>query len=94
MSYSKTNTKKAQEPKKAPVQKFFVTGVVAAIWENQGEDGKIRHAVTFEKSFKTDKGYGQTGSFSERDLQNLRKAADLAHDWIRAQREQAQEDAE
>ena len=93
MSY-KTNAKKAQEPKKAPVQKFFVTGVVAAIWENQGEDGKIRHAVTFEKSFKTDKGYGQTGSFSERDLQNLRKAADLAHDWIRAQREQAPEEAE
>jgi hypothetical protein len=94
MSYKNATAKKAQEPKKAPVQRFFVTGITAAIWENQTEDGKVRHNVTFEKSFRTEKGYGHTGSFSARDLQNLRKAADLAHSWIIEQLQNAQEDSE
>lgn len=96
MAYNKTNNaKQAQEPKKAPVHKVYVSGVVAAIWENEGDDKKIRYNVTVERSFRTEKGYGHTGSFGARDLQNLRKAADLAHSWIIERHQQAQqEDAE
>ena len=94
MAYSKPNPKKAPEPKKAPVQKFFVSGVVAAVWENKTEDGKIRHNATFERAYRTEEGYGQTGSYGARDLQNLRKAADLAHSWILEQRQQASDDPE
>jgi hypothetical protein len=94
MSYSKNNAKKAPEPKKAPVHKVYVSGVVAAIWENKGDDDKLRHNVTFERSYRTEDGYGQTGSYGARDLQNLRKAADLAHSWIIEQRQQPQEDGE
>ena len=90
----KNNTKKQPEPRKAPVHKIFVSGVIAAIWENQSDHGKVRHNVTLQRSFRTENGYGQTESFGGRDLQNLRKAADEAHSWILAQQRSSSEEGE
>src|SRR5437868_2758924 len=88
--WSRTLTNERNRPmskaNKRPVHEIYVNGPKIAIWRNEDKNGTPRHGVTLARSYRNkDGGWKSTDRFDERDLQNLRKAIDEAHDWIRAQ---------
>jgi hypothetical protein len=65
-----------------PVTKISMFPVTAAIWENR-TDGKSYYSVTFQRSYRDDKGNWQNSdSFGTADLLLLAKVADQAHSEI------------
>jgi hypothetical protein len=78
---SNTNTNQAAKTRK-PVDKVRIGSVTASIWENTNDKGTF-YNVTFERRYKNAQGNWQsTHNYGENDLQDLRKAADLAHTGI------------
>jgi hypothetical protein len=77
-----------------PASRVTLFPVSAAVWANETKDGKTYYAVTFERSYKNEKGeWASSSSFSEGDLLLLAKVADLAHSEVvklRANDKQAQ----
>ena len=65
-----------------PVAKISLFPVTAAIWQNE-KDGKSYYSVTFQRSYKNEKGNWQNSeSFGAADLLLLAKVADQAHSEI------------
>lgn len=70
-----------------PVTKITMFPVTAAVWENRS-DGKSYYSVTFQRSYRDDKGNWQNSdSFGAADLLLLAKVADQAHSEILKLRE-------
>lgn len=78
-----------------PASKISLYPVSAAIWRNEGKDGKAWYSATFERSYKDADGkWKSADSFNEGDLLILAKVADQAHSEIvklRANDKQAKE---
>lgn len=70
-------------PSKPPVARIRVGNVSASVWARQTEK-RTFYSVTLERSYRDaqDK-WHSTSSLDALDLQNARKALDLAHDQIR-----------
>jgi hypothetical protein len=69
---------------KKPAAKVSLFPVSAAIWRNQSQKGDVYYSVTFERSFKDDKGKWQsTDRFNAGDMLLVSKLADLADTEIR-----------
>ena len=64
-----------------PIHKLKISPLSAAIWRTETQNGPIFN-TTFERTYKTDEGFGKTSSFRSRDLLNLAKLADQAHSYI------------
>jgi hypothetical protein len=82
----------------AKIEAYFP--IVAAIWRNEGKEGRAWYSVTIERRYKDDAGAWQsTGSFGADDLLVVGKVANLAHTEVfrlmgadrQAQREPGQE---
>ena len=68
---------------KKPVAKITMYPITAAIWRNETSKGETFYNVSFERSYKDDKGKWQSSdTFSAGDLLLLAKVADLAHSEI------------
>ena len=68
---------------KKPVSKVTMYPISAAIWRNESEKGEAFYNVTFERSYKDDKGeYQSSATFNASDLLLLAKVADCAHSEI------------
>lgn len=66
-----------------PVHEVRFGRIKAAIWENETQNGAVRHNVTFQRIYRDDAGqWGTSDSFGRDDLPLLAKVADLAHTWI------------
>jgi hypothetical protein len=66
-----------------PVAKVGYYPVTASIWKKANGKGEAFYSVTFERSYKDEKGkYKYSSSFSGTDLLLLAKVADLAHTEI------------
>ena len=83
---------------KKPASKISLHPVSAAIWRNPNQKGEVFYSVTFERSYKDDKGKWQSSAtFNAGDLLLLAKVADQAHSEIyklRADERQAQQPEE
>ena len=68
--------------KKKPVHEIRIGRVRAAIWENETENGGVRHSVTFSKLYKDGEQWKDSGSFGRQELLLLAKVADAAHTFL------------
>ena len=56
-----------------PKKTFRMGWLQASIWENEDQQGNIRHSYTVQKSYKDNQGkYCQTTSFTKSDLVIIR----------------------
>jgi hypothetical protein len=85
---------------KKPASRISLHPVSAAIWRNQNQKGDVFYSVTFERSYKDEKGKWQSSAtFNAGDLLLLAKVADQAHTEIHnlrandRQAEHSEEDA-
>ncbi len=59
----------------------------ATIWQNRGEDNKIRYSITLTRNYKDDAGQWQeTNQFSPMELLKINHLANRAYEVIRAAR--------
>jgi hypothetical protein len=81
------------QTKAAPVKNIRIGQVEVAIWANESKSGTFYRA-TASRSYKDEQGnFKSSDSFGSSDLQNLRKALDLAHDWMLEHRQSKGEEA-
>ena len=66
---------------KKPVHEIRLGRIVAAIWENETEQG-TRYSATLRRLYKTDDKWQSTDSFGRDDLHLVAKVADLVETWI------------
>ncbi len=57
-------------------------GLKATIWKNSNSEGRSFFSVQFNRTFKTEQGYQDTGSFRETDLLILSRLVSKAYDRI------------
>ena len=66
-----------------PVHEVRLGRIKAAIWENETQNGAVRHNVTFQRIYRDEAGQWATSdSYGRVDLPLIAKVADLAHTWI------------
>jgi len=66
-----------------PVHEVRLGRIKAAIWENETQNGAVRHNVTFQRIYQDEAGqWASSESFGRDDLPLVAKVADLAHTWI------------
>ncbi len=68
--------------KKQPIHKLRDGRLSAAVWENQTKDGKTVASVTFTRTYRTESGLRNSGSFGRSDLLALAKLATEAHSFL------------
>ena len=88
----KNDTKKpipagSGKPGNKPVHEIRVSGIHAAIWKNDTEQGP-RYNTTFERSYRDGETWKTSNSFGRDDLAMLSFVAQEALRWIVQQREQ------
>jgi hypothetical protein len=67
-----------------PIHQIACGRVRASIWRNPSSKGSFLSA-TFERRYRTDEGeWRSSHSYSGSEILELKKAADLAYDWMRA----------
>jgi hypothetical protein len=71
---------------KKPVHEVKLSGIRAAIWANETENG-VRHNVTFSRLYKDGEQWKDSTSFRRDDLVIVAKVADLAFSWIWAEQD-------
>jgi hypothetical protein len=71
-----------------PVHTIRYGSVSAAVWANNSRVGYFFN-TTFCRSYKEGDQWQETGSFEDRDLPALAKAALDAHSWIYSQKAKA-----
>ena len=70
-------------PANKPVETVRLGAIVAAIWRNEGEDGRVRFNATVERIYMDDAdNWKSTNSFGRDDLLVLAKICDRAHSRI------------
>ena len=66
-----------------PVETVRIGAVVAALWRNVTEDGRVRFNATLERIYTDENGdWKSTGSFGRDDLLVVAKVADQTHTRI------------
>jgi hypothetical protein len=75
--------KEQEQQKTRPVFEAKAGLVRATVWPNETKNG-IRHNVTLSRRYKDGETWKSTGSFGERDLMDVVRAAVEAEAWIRA----------
>lgn len=70
------------QTKVRPAGKVQIGNVKAAIWKRTNDQGRVRYATTFERTYKTEKGYRSGSDFNPQEMLTLLKVARLALDWI------------
>lgn len=65
-----------------PIQKFSVGLVTAAVWENEGKEGRIFKSVTLQKRYKDGKEWKTTNSLNANDLPKAVLALNKAFEFI------------
>ena len=85
---SKIHTPTPEKPKIT----FMLGWIRVSIWENEDQQGNIRHSYTVQKSYKDSQGkYYQTTSFSKSDLVVIRHLIKQAiefeesKEWVESQ---------
>ena len=68
--------------KKKPVHEIRLGKVRAAIWQNETNDGSIRHSVTFSRLYKEGEQWRDSASFGRQELLLLIKVADQVHTFL------------
>jgi hypothetical protein len=68
-----------------PIREIRLGSVRAAIWQNELENGRVMHSVTFSRLYKEEGAWRDATSFGLRELPLLARAAEMAVDWIYAQ---------
>ncbi len=66
----------------APITKVDVGQIHAAIWENQGKEGKTFNTVTLNKSYKEGEEWKNTNTLSASDLPKAILALQKAYEHI------------
>lgn len=81
---AKSSTAKAtKEAPQKPISKHRVGHVTADVWANKNDEGKFSYSVTLQKSYKDDSDkWHNTDFLFASDIQQARKALDLAHTWV------------
>ena len=80
---------------KKPVHKIRRGAISASIWRYENTDGenlRISHAVTFQKSYLKDGNWENTNLYGRDDLLLLSRVAVMASDWIFEQGQKKQEE--
>lgn len=68
---------------KAPIKTFRFGRIKAAVWENEGAEGRRFYNVTFSRGYQDDqKQWRDSDSFGRDDLPLVAKLADQAHTFI------------
>jgi hypothetical protein len=65
-----------------PIREIKLGSVRAAIWQNELEDGRIMHSVSFSRLYKENGAWRDSTSFGRSELLLLARAAEKALDWI------------
>jgi hypothetical protein len=66
-----------------PAHRIRVSNISVAIWRNSNDNGTWYSVSAPQRSYKTDdEAWRNTDALGQDDIQNARKALDLAHDWI------------
>jgi len=68
--------------KNKPVKTIRLGSIEASIWENEADDGRKTHSVTFKRSYKDGEEWKDSESYWTEHLPLLAKAADMAHTAI------------
>jgi hypothetical protein len=76
-----------------PVKEIRLASVRAAIWQNQLENGRVMHSVTFSRLYKEDGAWRDASSFGRSELPLVSRAAEMALDWILEQQANEQPQA-
>jgi len=67
--------------KTKPIHSFRYGNVSCAIWADNSQAGYFFN-TTFSRTYRDGEEWKDSGSFDDRDLPNLMKAASDAHTWI------------
>ena len=78
----------AMQESTKPVHTIRYGNVSCAVWADNSSAGYFFN-TTIKKTFRSDDTWGESGSFDDRDLPNVMKAAADAHTWIYLQKSQA-----
>ena len=70
------------QSKVRPAGKVQIGNVKAAIWKRTNDNGRVRYATTFERTYKTEKGYQSGTDFNPQELLTLMEVARLSLEWI------------
>ena len=66
-----------------PAHRTRVSNISVAIWRNTSDKGTWYSVSAPQRGYKTDDdAWRNTDALGQDDIQNARKALDLAHDWI------------
>ena len=68
-----------------PIREIRLCSVRAAIWQNELENGRVMHSVTFSRLYKEDGVWRDANSFGRSELPLVARTAEMALDWIYAQ---------
>jgi hypothetical protein len=71
----------AQE-KKRPAHRIPLGHIVAAIWANKADNGRVWFNVTVSRSYKDGEQWKDTSTFRRDDLPIVAKVVDMAYAWI------------
>jgi hypothetical protein len=74
----------AEKAKTKPAFEAKVGLIRATVWPNETKDG-VRYNTTFSRRYKDGETWKSTGSFGERDLMDVVRAAVEAEAWVRSQ---------
>jgi len=74
----------AEKGKTKPAFEAKAGLVRATVWPNETKDG-VRYNTTFSRRYKDGETWKSTGSFGERDLMDVVRAAVEAEAWVRSQ---------
>ncbi|MCX6799154.1 MAG: hypothetical protein NTW59_03600 [Candidatus Diapherotrites archaeon] len=67
----------------APIKKFAVGGVQAAVWQNEGKEGAQYNTVSIDKRYKAkDDQWKSSGSFKVNDLPKAILALQKAYEYL------------
>jgi hypothetical protein len=74
----------AEKAKTKPAFEAKAGLVRATVWPNETKDG-VRYNTTLSRRYKDGDTWKSTGSFGERDLMDVVRAAVEAEAWVRSQ---------
>jgi hypothetical protein len=68
-----------------PIKEIRLGRVRAAIWQNELENGRAMHSVTFSRLYKEEGVWRDASSFGRTELPLIARTAEMALDWIYSQ---------
>lgn len=77
---------------KGPAKRFRLGSITLTVWPNQDRSGKAYYTTTITRSFRTDKGWSDTGSLRPADLPIVVSLTTMAQDWLMAAEKQSSQE--